>query len=384
MRKTIQTWMIAMLVALVAAACGAPAKDGTNGSNAGSVKQEGGQSNSGNDDKEEPNATEEPTPAPTPEYPSSFDIGDVLVFPNQYEIRMVSQQTATKVVPPNPDDYYTYYEVKEPDKIYVHTVFKVKNLSGDSVAADEVMDVKVMYDGKYEYSAFSTIEEKGGGDFTYTNITGIAPLTEGVLHFLAEVPLEVKDSGKPVEVIVSANGLEITGTGNESEGQRLVMGEEIELQEKTAWKQYAPLAASEPVTEEDYAELTVLDAEFATKVVPPKASGYYSYYEVKEPAHTYAHVSFAYKNLATAGKVADEAINVRLIYDNKYEYRGFSAIEENNGADFTYSNITNIDPLTTGRIHYLIEVPAEVETSGRPVVLVVQMNETNYYYEMKQ
>lgn len=278
MRKTIQTWMIAMLVVLVAAACGAPAKDGANGSNAGSAKQEGGQSDSGNDDKEEPSAAEEPTPAPTPEYPSSFDIGDVLVFPNQYEIRMVSQQTATKVVPPNPDDYYTYYEVKETDKIYVHTVFNVKNLSGDSVTADEVMDVKVVYDGKYEYSAFSTIEERGGGDFTYTNITGIAPLTEGVLHFLAEVPLEVKDSGKPVEVIVSANGLEITGTGNESEGQRLVMGEEIELQAKTAWKQYAPLAAGEPVTEEDYAELTVLDAEFATKVIPPKASGYYSYY----------------------------------------------------------------------------------------------------------
>lgn len=64
--------------------------------------------------------------------------------------------------------------------------------------ADEVADVEVKYDNKYEYSTFDTMEKNGGEDFTYTNISRIEPLKNGTLVFLAEVPDEVKSSGKPL------------------------------------------------------------------------------------------------------------------------------------------------------------------------------------------
>lgn len=385
MKKLGSMWIIALIVSMCAA-CGAPANVASNEDDAPApAEAEAQQQDETETVSAAPAETETPaeSPEPSPVYPDTFDTGDALVYPNQYEIRMASTQFATKVAPPNPGTFYSYYEVKDPDKVYVHSIFHVKNLGGTAIGADEIMHVDVVYDGKYEYTGFSTMEEDGGTDFTYTNIASIAPLTSGVLHFLTEVPAEVKDSGKQVDIKVSAGGKTLTGTGNTAaEGQTLIMDEVRPLPENTAWQQYIPLQSGELALQEDYAELTALHAEFAAQVKPPKASGFYSYYEVKDPNKVYAHISFSYKNLLTIGKNADEAISVRLIYDNTYEYRGFSTIESNNGSDFTYANISKIDPLTTERIHYLIEVPAEIEDNGLPVVFVVRMNDTDYYYEM--
>ncbi|MBP1988737.1 hypothetical protein [Paenibacillus eucommiae] len=381
MKKIAKLWMVSMIL-VICAACSTPEQNSGASSSPSTSATVGNETNQQNEPEAVQTANVKKA-EPSPVYPTTFDTGDVLLYPNQYEISMVSTEFSTKVSPPNPGTLYSYYEVKDPDKIYVHNVFHVKNLGGTSISADEIMNVKIMYDGKYEYTGFSTIEEDGGSELSYSNITFIAPLTSGKLHFLTEVPLEVKTSGKSVEVVVTANGNSVKGTNTTSKGQTLTMGKEHPLPEQTAWQQYKPLKAAEKTVDEAYAELTILDAKFETSVKPPKASGMYSYYEVKDPGKIYAHISFAFKNLMTIGKDAEEAISVRLIYNNKYEYRGFSTIEEDNGSNFTYSNIVKIDPLSTERIHYVIEVPVEVKDSGLPVVFVIRMNETDYYYEMK-
>jgi hypothetical protein len=74
------------------------------------------------------------------------------------------------------------------------------------MSADDIFNVKVLYDGKYEYNSFSTIEESGGSDFTYTSTTRIAPLTNGMLHYLISVPKEVQESGLPVLFTINING----------------------------------------------------------------------------------------------------------------------------------------------------------------------------------
>lgn len=160
-----------------------------------------------------PTPTETPTSTPIPRpteipvvWPSKFDIGDTLIYPNVYQIKMTSMEFTTKVEPSNPDGYYSYYEVKDPGKVYIHTTFRVKNLKGSSMSADDIFNVKVLYDGKYEYNSFSTIEESGGSDFTYTSTTRIVPLTNGMLHYLISVPKEVQESGLPVLFTINING----------------------------------------------------------------------------------------------------------------------------------------------------------------------------------
>ncbi|MFD1910476.1 hypothetical protein ACFSQ7_50670 [Paenibacillus rhizoplanae] len=82
----------------------------------------------------------------------------------------------------------------------------MKNLAGEAMDAEDVADVEVTYDNKYKYSTFDTMEEKGGEDFTYTSLSEIEPLKNGTLVFLAEVPDEVKSSGKPLYADFSIGG----------------------------------------------------------------------------------------------------------------------------------------------------------------------------------
>lgn len=313
--------------------------------------------------------------SPKVEYPTEFYIGDTLLFPNANEITIKSTEFATRVNPPNPDSYYTYYEVKDPNKIYVHTIVSIKNLKGNDLDADKALNIKVVYDGQYEYSGFSTIEDTGGGDFTYTNISSIAPLTTRVLHFLNEVPLEVKDSGKPMKIVVSANGKMLSSLGVPTAGNQVVkVADDTLINENTLWQSYTPVAINTPVSVAGYADLIISKAEIVSRINPPKPRSYYTYYEVKDNNLRYAHLVVNFKNTMTIGKDADEALSVRLVYDNKYEYDGFSCIEEDGGGDFTYSNITRIDPLTSGNVHYLIEIPAEIEQNTKPLIFIITAN----------
>lgn len=122
------------------------------------------------------------------------------------EFTIKKVEFAKRVNPPNPDSYYSYYQVKEDGLIYLHVVTEVKNLQAQSVLADEFMDIEAKYNNKYIYNGFSTIEKSGGGDFTYTSITGIDPLKKGRIHFLIEVPIEVKNETYPLELKINING----------------------------------------------------------------------------------------------------------------------------------------------------------------------------------
>lgn len=52
-------------------------------------------------------------------------------------------------------------------------------------------------------------------------------------------------------------------------------------------------------------------------------------------------------------------------------------------SDFTYSNITNISPLATEYLHYLFEVPAEVETSGEVVIVEFTVGGNTYSHTVR-
>lgn len=131
------------------------------------------------------------------------------------------------------------------------------------------------------------------------------------------------------------------------------------------------------VTKDSKYELTVLSYNFAKKILPPNTSGFYTYYEAKEDGHQYLEIKLNYKNLDGTEITADDIGSIKVKYANKYEYTGFSTIEDSSG-DFTYTNITSIAPLTTGKLHYLFDVPDEVVNSSESLVAYINIGNDNY------
>ena len=124
-------------------------------------------------------------------------------------------------------------------------------------------------------------------------------------------------------------------------------------------------------------EISVIGYNFSKKILPPNTSGYYSYYEAKEDGHQYLDIKLNYKNLAGSEIDADEVGSIKIKFADKYEYTSFSIIEDSDG-DFTYSNITPIAPLTTGKLHYLFDIPDEVANSSESIVAYITVGTENY------
>lgn len=128
----------------------------------------------------------------------------------------------------------------------------------------------------------------------------------------------------------------------------------------------------------DWCEFNVTEVTFNKKVTPSNTSGYYTYYDVKNQENTYANIKIAIKNITNSGITADDIANVKLKYDNKYEYTSFAILENGDNSGFDYSNITEVAPLTTKQFHFLAEVPAEVETSGKSIVVLFSAKGVTY------
>jgi hypothetical protein len=141
---------------------------------------------------------------------------------------------------------------------------------------------------------------------------------------------------------------------------------------------------NQPVIVEEFCELTLKAVEFTPVVKPPNPDSYYSYYQVEQDDVTFLHIVANIKNLQNLAQDADSFIDIKAIYDNKYEYEGFATIEEKGGGDFTYISITSIDPLMTEVVHFLIEVPKEVEESeDKPLGFVVTVKDEQYQYKIR-
>lgn len=131
--------------------------------------------------------TSNPSSGATP-----IELGTTYTIDELCEFTVTAANLSKEVLPPNPGSFYTYYQEQD-GSTYLDIVVSIKNLRTTARTADEFGTVTAICDGAYEYTAFSAIEESGGTDFTYTNITSIDPLTTGVLHYIASIPNEVAD-----------------------------------------------------------------------------------------------------------------------------------------------------------------------------------------------
>ncbi|MEA0565055.1 hypothetical protein [Lysinibacillus irui] len=188
-----------LLVSILLVACGQSDK---NSSSDNSPKESDGK----NVEEEVKSSENKEENEPEVEEVLTITKGNALVIDDYAEITINNNVFGKQISPPNPSSMYTYYKNEEEGEVYLDTSISVKSLLTTGQSSDEFVDVKIIYDEKYEYKTFSTIEDRGGEDFTFTNITSIEPLKTGTLHFLASVPEQVEKDGKPLKAIITVKG----------------------------------------------------------------------------------------------------------------------------------------------------------------------------------
>lgn len=302
--------------------------------------------------------------------------GETITIADECEFYLDYADITDDVVPPKPSRWYSHYEA-ENGKTYVDICIAYKNLSTRDKDADEILNATLIYAGKYQYKGFSTIEEDNRGDFTYSSITSIAPLDLEYLHYLFEVPEIVESSGDSLKVKmnVAGNQYDITiREGADGEGDTPNVNATI--------KTSGSVKQGEIVAVMNTCEFQIDYTNITADVTPPTPDSWYSHYEADD-GKVYVDFCVAYKNWETKDVDADDIISAVLSYAGKYEYNGFSIIEEDSRSDFTYSSITNIAPLSTEYLHYLFEVPAEVETSGETIEVKFTISGNTYSYKIR-
>lgn len=262
-------------------------------------------------------------------------------------------------------------------KVYVDICVSYKNLATKDRRADKIINATLIYGGKYQYNGFSMIEEDNRGDFTYSNITSIAPLSQEYLHYLFEVPAEVETSDGALTILLNVEGNPYSVIVREG-----VEGEVASINENAVAKTSGTVKDGEIIAVANNCEFFADYSDITDDVIPPQPGDWYSHYEA-EDGKVYVDFCVGFKNWKTKNVGADDVMSAMLTYAGKYEYTGFSMIEESNRGDFTYSNITSIAPLTTEYLHYLFEVPAEAETSNETIEIEFVIGGNTYSYKVR-
>lgn len=328
--------------------------------------------------EDESTESEQPTQAAeteTPEVDTTpvISIGD-RISTDTCEFSIDYINITNDVLPPSPGSWYSHYEADD-GKVYVDFCVAYKNMASGNIGADETVSGILIYADKYEYKGFSMIEEDNRSNFTYSNITSIVPLTTEYVHYLFEVPEEVETSNLNIVLKMRIGGIDYKVIAREGDG---ASAEEAAPQ---TGKTSGAVEIGEVVVTKN-AEFNIDYSDITNDVMPLYPGSWYSHYEADD-GKVYVDVCFAYKNTSGKSVSADNVISAKLKYADKYDYSGFSMIEEDNRGNFTYSNITSVAPLSTEYIHYLFEVPEEVQNSSESIVVTFSVSGNTYTYAVR-
>lgn len=157
---------------------------------------------------------------------------------------------------------------------------------------------------------------------------------------------------------------------------------EVNTSTSTKSDETKTVSAEETITGKDV-EVTIENASFSQKVEPPVKNMYYNYYQVDNSDNTYLYIILNCKNISTIDLKASSVANVTVKYNNGYTYSSFSAIPDDT-LGFTYTNITNIKPLTSQKIYYLAEMPKSIaDETDTPVEIDIKIDNITYAYQYR-
>ena len=140
------------------------------------------------------------------------------------------------------------------------------------------------------------------------------------------------------------------------------------------------IALGETILGADY-EFTLTNVTFSYEVLPPNTSSVYTSYPA-DSGKVYIDVSADLKNTMERNIRIDELFTVSACYDGKYQYPGFTVVGDDNQFIWA-SSYTAALPLETCQAHGLIECPVEVDTSGKSVVVTIEIDGVPYEYVLR-
>ena len=256
------------------------------------------------------------------------------------EIEIANVFVTNDVMPPKPSSFYTHYEASS-GNVYFVVVMDAKNLGTDAVSANDLITATLVID-ENEYSATTLVETDDGASLDRGTSKNVDALAVARLYQLYSVPESV-DTQEFKLVIKNGEetyASEFSLSNFESKVEAVNIGDTI--------------------TDDKTISLTIDSVEFKNTLYPPKASGYYHYYDA-DTDKTYLIVKMTVTNLKGSDMKYDSIAGVSCVYNEKYNYSFFTVFEEDGGADLNgYPGQYAISPLDKGVVYYLAEVPAQV------------------------
>lgn len=142
-----------------------------------------------------------------------------------------------------------------------------------------------------------------------------------------------------------------------------------------------PISIGETVTTNDY-EFTLTNVELTYEVLPPNTSGPYASYPA-DSGKVFVHVEADVKNTMQRDIRIEDLFTCSVVYDGKYPYAGFTVVNDGNNRFDWLGSYVAATPLETCQAHGIIECPVEVDTSGKPVVVHIDLGDTVYEYALR-
>lgn len=116
------------------------------------------------------------------------------------------------VLPPNTSGFYTHYPIDDPsNNVYFVVYCNLTNYSSSAIGADDMISIKAVFDGKYEYTANMVLEAKDGTGFDYASITSIDPLETRKGVFMFDIPKKVQDMNCELSIYFYGNEYSFNG-----------------------------------------------------------------------------------------------------------------------------------------------------------------------------
>ena len=136
----------------------------------------------------------------------SVSMGQEIKAEDVASFKLVNTEYTTDVLPSKTSGYYTHYPIDDPaNDVYFVVYCDLTNISTSNINADDMISIRAIFDGKYEYKANMALEEKDGTGFDYANITSISPLETRKGVFMFEVPKSVKDMSVELSIYFYGN-----------------------------------------------------------------------------------------------------------------------------------------------------------------------------------
>ncbi|MDE6053300.1 MAG: hypothetical protein K2G55_05980 [Lachnospiraceae bacterium] len=254
-------------------------------------------------------------------------------------------------------------------KTYVDFCITYKNLADYTINADRIMNGELIYSGQYEYDGIARAAEEDGSSLSPAHWIDMEPSDTRQVHYFFLVPKEVQDSSRMVELNMNICENDYRVIIREGERGTIPASGSISASGEVA---------DGEVVITDNAEFYVEYSEFTKEVIPPAPNYGYNYYAAEE-GKLFIDFCIAYTNMSTHKITADKAVSAKL---NQAEAQTRVA-EEGERSMFDSASLVNIIPLCTGYIHYIFQVPEELETSSEQVTISFKIDGSRYTYSVK-